>query len=714
MWKLQDSDDVCGGGRKCIDVDAYNLEINNSSDEANETACKKLNRDSCATMITKKEECERSNKCRIGDGAMQTPTLGYKKGKCDYKGEAECEECPACEPGQYREENGKTCGKCTKCRNVGPYEYLDGCTGINKGQVKSCPTCPDYEVKTGCNKNGQPICSPPIVCSDNEYRIGRTQTDKGICQPATLCSNKNGVRHYLDGFIASTPTEDGKNGTCKPCKTCTGQTYLTGCSEKIGPGTCTPMQCADPCPPGYIKNGCKRESPGSNTFISDCSICAAGTKQEGNTCVDCPIGTYNPTAGNTECSPCTLCSQQPRPSYAQWLHALKKDNCSSKKSIKNNECYKVPNCAKGYYAESAEYDSCTLCPENTYQIVSGNTDGKNSCKACEDYYVNKFPNVPPEKCEIGTQDLRCLLRTQYIKKDTVNKKYVCSDITNASCGNCTGRTPDGSYKYKKGCKKPSNKYGRSQAADLYPDCWPCPKGKHGSKPPNNNGEESCQDNVCSCPNGTGTRGKDCSKHGKEKCETCYEGYELKNGKCEKRPYYCNGMHDRPVVSGMYHSCGPGKGGRCPRCPNGAPLYCLKQTRSNICVTAKELAQMGASATLVNDSSSNDRMCRKDGPDFTVSTCGAEGGVKNTSKYPCKPGEHWEKGSQWHYKCDDAEIESGEYAYHCKHNIAQFGAAQTGAINVGKAWGCFGVSRPSHQSWRDANPLPSPLLNPVPQ
>jgi len=124
--------------------------------------------------------------------------------------------------------------------------------------------------------------------------------------------------------------------------------------------------------------------------------------------------------------------------------------------------------------------------------------------------------------------------------------------------------------------------------------------------------------------------------------------------------------------------------------------------------------MGASATLVNDSSSNDRMCRKDGPDTTVSTCGAEGGVKNTSKYPCKPGEPWEKGSQWHYKCDDAEIESGEYAYHCKHNIAQFGAAQTGAINVGKAWGCFGVSRPSHQSWRDANPLPSPLLNPVPQ
>ena len=43
----------------------------------------------------------------------------------------------------------------------------------------------------------------------------------------------------------------------------------------------------------------------------------------------------------------------------------------------------------------------------------------------------------------------------------------------------------------------------------------------------------CGTKQCSCVNGYGVRGSDCPKHGDYKCGSCAEGYQLKKDKCEK-------------------------------------------------------------------------------------------------------------------------------------------------------------------------------------
>ena len=178
-WKFQDSDDVCGGNLKCINVKEYLDKINKSSNNLNEDACTKLNRDSCKLMNKKYNDCV-NKKVIITCPAGQEPDTS----QCNRtNGTTICKACPNCGLNQYRVDTGPTLdsdGKykyCGTCKNKSTiygwgYSYL-GTLGYSSSSVENNTTKPN-PIKYFIN-NGITIKK---VCTDYHHTLFLTNKGK--------------------------------------------------------------------------------------------------------------------------------------------------------------------------------------------------------------------------------------------------------------------------------------------------------------------------------------------------------------------------------------------------------------------------------------------------------------------------------------------------------------------------------------------------------
>ena len=295
-WKFQDSDDVCGGNLKCINVKEYLDKINKSSNNLNEDACTKLNRDSCKLMNKKYNDCV-NKKVIITCPAGQEPDTS----QCNRtNGTTICKACPNCGLNQYRVDTGPTLD------SDGKYKYCGTC--------KNCDnTCTGIQVMTGCNIDGTSICDNPIQCDSNQFREGRTKTTKGRCTPQTNCDSTK----YLKGFEKATPTTDGKDGTCENCNnTCTGIQVMTGCN-KDGTSICdNPIQCNSnqyrQGRTGTNKGRCVPQTNcGSRAILKGFEKATPTTDGKDGTCenlIECTVNQYRREG---TCTPQTKCGHSP-------------------------------------------------------------------------------------------------------------------------------------------------------------------------------------------------------------------------------------------------------------------------------------------------------------------------------------------------------------------------------------------------------------------
>jgi len=114
--------------------------------------------------------------------------------------------------------------------------------------------------------------------------------------------------------------------------------------------------------------------------ISFALECNPGTFTDGDKCIDCPLGSFQPDENGIECLSCPE-------GYYQSL--LKSENCSLCPSGYSQPRWRsvtCENCIEGYFSDSEGNKECSECPKGYYQenILS------SQCKSCPKGYYNMF------------------------------------------------------------------------------------------------------------------------------------------------------------------------------------------------------------------------------------------------------------------------------------------------------------------------------------
>ncbi|XP_021378486.1 sushi, von Willebrand factor type A, EGF and pentraxin domain-containing protein 1-like [Mizuhopecten yessoensis] len=289
--------------------------------------------------------------------------------------------CVRCGPGNYFNTATKTCLDCP----VG--EFVDG-----YGQ-QSCNPCPAGTTTQSPGSATQTECK--ASCSAGHYF--NINEDKCVKCSIGFYQDKTGQFHCLpcgagqttreNGSVAITACKDdcpsGKEllptGGCVPCAT---GSYRTQGVQSL----CTL------CPSGLTTEG------NSSTSIQNCKLvsCNAGFKRMGNSCVECPMGTYQPEKWQTVCLSCGgdrfRTDQNKSVSKTQC-----KFFCESGYEVKNNTCVVCPN---GFYKDNNldVYGSCRPCPNNKFTQNNASTS-ESDCTfyKCGPGYKS---NAAADNCDI--------------------------------------------------------------------------------------------------------------------------------------------------------------------------------------------------------------------------------------------------------------------------------------------------------------------------
>tara|TARA_B100001540_G_scaffold308214_1_gene322567 strand:+ start:13969 stop:17295 length:3327 start_codon:yes stop_codon:yes gene_type:complete len=340
----------------------------------------------------------------------------------------------------------------------------------------------NYKCNTVCPKgkgiNSNNIC---INCPDNQYNAG----DNYTCSPI----------NYFDGFKFNT------------YDTNTGITNNTICPEGTyaikGSKECTT------CPDGEYqdqkgKTQCikYRSSCPSGQFLKENN----GNKTTDKTCEDCPTGHYS--------SDGITCTQ------VDAGYIKKTDGSGQEK------------CPAGTFSEGGS-ESCTTCPDNTYQDESG----QDNCK----------PHKTSTSCPPG----------HYITGGSTTEDKICNQVRigHKLNDNKTGeiQCPDGTYQDQPGqencidmktiddCESghiiSAGHSGRDNRCkpisigyQLHPNNHgqiPCPAGTYQDQ----EGQDKCKDMKTSCPSGYYITGGSTTED--RKCIKVSKGYELNANKTDQ-------------------------------------------------------------------------------------------------------------------------------------------------------------------------------------
>eukprot|EP00961_Rhodomonas_salina_P168519 2271480-Rhodomonas_salina.1 len=268
-----------------------------------------------------------------------------------YKDNSANEECTQCPPDTFNPHSGAVnVSACSKCP-IGTIGSENALTNLE--QCVECPT-DAYAHMVG----GQRVC---VACPENSTSPPQSSTiDACLCKPG----------HYLD---------TGK-GACVQCKP-------GSIKEGIGNENCTL------CPPGTFE---PRRGV-SNT--PNCFKCRAGTYQpfEGASlitqCLKCPAATYSPNVSATNDSTCQACPMDSTSLEGSSDKALCR--CNPGFFLDGNTCVQ---CAIGTYKDHYGDDACDLCPFRSSTESLGSIS-LLECLCDSGYFITDLGCAP---CPIGT------------------------------------------------------------------------------------------------------------------------------------------------------------------------------------------------------------------------------------------------------------------------------------------------------------------------
>ncbi len=478
----------------------------------------------------------------------------YDKLKKDYDGynfsNVELYKCnKTCPQGKGIIDNSNTCLDCPdKQYNTGDsYECKD---------ISECPSKYNlikYDYKTGnisCKINSRP-----------GYYYDVNSYSEKPCEKGT----------YTDSYGNSKCIDVSEGHYVDKIEQTTQKPYKTKCDygkKLLNNGTTISDKTCEDCPPGHYSDGvsCSQVKAGYK-LKEDRSgqiECPAGTYSNAGSesCINCPIGTYTDSSGNSECidvseghyvdeigqstqksyrSSCSIgqkliggtatedktCEDCPPGHYSDGV------SCSQVKAgykLKEDRSGQV-KCPAGTYSNVGS-ESCITCPENQYQ----NELGKSNCK-----------NYSIQSCPGG-------------------KKLVYGDGKgdNSRCENC----PAGEFKAEN---------------NALTNCSPCPTNTYSSSP----GSNKCQSKKNTCPPGQGLRGGNGQYAGTSisynTCTDCINGY-YSTGGTDARCRVCrscgsNQYETQPCSSTQNRSCAPYK----RNCSSGQKIVDGTPTSDRTCV-----------------------------------------------------------------------------------------------------------------------------------
>ena len=521
--------------------------------------------------------------------------------------------CIPCPPGTFNVANGSTtAAACSPC-TAGSYNDL-------AGQVK-CKSCPPGTFNSNTSSSSLASCSPCPSGSSNPASGGSSLAACMLCPAGTIAAAPGLISCSL--CPAGTFNSDlggNSSASCEPCRAGTysalnGSSVCTSCpqgsfysqSGATSVDNCTfcPLGTSSAivgatsnascvscllgmysspvthlctvCPPGTYNPTALSSSPSdclacpagttSTTPPSaSCSLCSPGTYNPnfGQSCIQCPIGTFNAMNGSVSQANCQPC---PIGTFSASVGARDLAACVA--------------CPPGTFNPSTGQASCTSCPAGTFGNLAG-ANSSSSCLPCASGSFNSLSGqVGCTQCPAG----------KYNPNTAASSGAGCVDCPLGSYNPLPGQSacrlcPSGFFSNATAstfCRQcPNNTFSSIEGALSSASCLPCPAGFFG----NGTGQSSCAAcpagsfnpspgaSCLACPTGTFSTNSSATSIGE--CLQCGPGTIAGNGSAACSP--CpTGTFNPSYGQGLCFPCptgtfNPSQGGTslaaCQPCPSG--------------------------------------------------------------------------------------------------------------------------------------------------
>lgn len=427
---------------------------------------------------------------RISNGDYIATTLGCKRcpagryndkvGQSDSVG-VSCTTCPV----GWSTNGGDTHTKCKECA-VGRF------SNYNKG-VESCTVCPKGWGQSSTGKDHCELCDR-----------GKRSTNLGTCENCSpgKYQNVQGTSKCIlcvkGRYSNEYGNKDGCDGACEP-----GYTTLY-------PGSLRNDECIAPCPVGRYSQGqgcqyCEKGKYGAYIARGDCEDCPVGTFQSrrgGLICTVCPLGKGSEFTGVDNSLSCTRCAPGKIKPKTKWMGPRK-----------NYACINVP---KGFYQDEYGKASGKMCAAGEHAPRSGLSE----CEKCQPGYyqdpVRPFLKTITADCTACPPGRYGDLVEGLMAREEFDGDG--DDVT--FCKPC----PIGKYSTFPGTAEPASVCRECHAGLFNPieaqrDCEPCLQGKYESE----EGQSSCTN----CPEGKYS--DRIAAQSDQYCKDCEDGFATSAG-----------------------------------------------------------------------------------------------------------------------------------------------------------------------------------------
>lgn len=294
---------------------------------------------------------------------------------CPSGYELKASECVRCPGATYKDNTVNPLSSCVACP-PGYITAIDGSTSISACSIRNC-TAGFFVQK---NSQGVETCA---LCPVDMYSSQNYQTS------CTSCPGGTGTRQPGSDSVnlCQAFCQSGQELMNSTCKSCSLGYYKDNNISRFS--VCTL------CPEEFIT-----VSTGSPA-VSSCSIrnCSAGFYRQvtNNTCIECPLSTYQPDKWQTiclNCPPDRLTEVTRSVNISQCLL-----NCSLGQEDRQGACVA---CAMGFYKNRTGAVACSLCPPG-FRTQSTGSDDVTDCSiaACDPgSYLHTATNTC-QSCPIG-------------------------------------------------------------------------------------------------------------------------------------------------------------------------------------------------------------------------------------------------------------------------------------------------------------------------
>jgi surface protein len=430
-------------------------------------------------------------------------------------------ECTGCIAGESYQNNlgSNVCKPCaTQCGNIGQRITQQCVATSNIVCTNNECTCANGNAHTGaaCTQHNAHICGS---CYGG-FRFNTDHSNVAHQQECVACTTCSA------GKIKTNTCTSNENTVCYTCK---AGRYATGtvCSK------CAPGKFADVDGLPQCKVCQAGQAQGAEGQVT-CNSCSIGFKQVGNTCQECQAGKYQPTTGQTECLECPagkysaagkgICTACPEgragggSNAGGGFNACTKCNSGTyQPTAGQSECLECPagqlnqangnmaftscaKCGSGRYQSQTGQTSCPTCPTNTYADVQGSPQ----CKTCGECP----PGQRRDNCQ-GASAGQCV-----------------NDLCTAAHINCNGNGSPSGLLPVENCKCECNTGFGGNNCETAKACTLNGADDSTKIECDNGGLPTGTGSTCSCACRDGFTGTLC-----EKCASGF-GYNPNNKKCE--------------------------------------------------------------------------------------------------------------------------------------------------------------------------------------